>query len=437
MQAIALILKDLGHEVSGSDNRYDDFYSMLTSRGIKVDLSPNFDKISNSDLVIYSIAVKPTNPEFQFAKASNVKMLSRTEFLSEFQKEFANVIAVSGTHGKSTTTYLIASLMSSARLEATYHIGAGSERFTGGGKYDGKEYLVSEACEYRDSFLAFRPTIGIVLNIEKDHPDYFKDLNQIEDSFVKFAANIVDYGLLITGIKYYELFKNGLESLGRKDIRIMTIGEGGDYQAKNITVFNGKPSFDVYYKDEMLYRVNLNLYGEYNEYNALAAIAAARYYDIESNVILETLENIGGLNRRFQYAGKCNEAKIIVDYAHHPSEIKAVIETAKSITYGKLVVCFQPHTYSRTTALFEQFVHSFDNADEVIITKTYRSRETKNGKTSFDLFLELSKGKDNVSYYDDFLSIVKYLQCELKEEDTLLICGAGNVNEIANLIKNK
>lgn len=435
MQAIALILSGLGYEVSGSDTHYGEFYNILTDRGITIDIGTNAENILSCDVVIYSLAIKADNPELMLAKEAGISMYSRTEFLALLQKKYPNVVAVSGTHGKSTTTYLISSILHNADFKATYHIGASSETFACGGKYIGDEYLISEACEYRDSFLAFNSTVGVILNIEKDHPDYFKDIDQLLDSFVRFSTNIRENGILIVNSSYKDFFAEKLANI-RQDISVIGVGNNGEYHSENLSYINDKPSFDVYRKDKKLFRIVLNMYGEHNIFNALIAIAVAKYYNVDDRIIIDTLQNVKPLARRFQSVGEYNGAKIITDYAHHPSEIKAVITTTKNITKGRVIVCFQPHTYSRTTDLFLQFVECFEYSDKVIITKTFKSREVKSGKSSFDLFLELCKINDNVVYYDDFLGIAKYLKKELKPDDALLLLGAGNINEVANLLVN-
>ncbi len=431
MQALAIILKMQGYKVYGSDSRYGDFYKILTSRGIEVDITPDIEKIKCVDLVLYSLAVPSDCSALQEAKRLGKRVLSRKEFLSLLDKNYEEVIAVSGTHGKSTTTYLIASILHNAGFEATYHIGASSKVFEGGGLYEGDKYLVSEACEYKDSFLSFTPSVAVVLNIEPDHPDYFTSTGQLLSSFLTFAGNIRDNGLLIVESKLQDVFRKYLYSINRYDIEIVSVGEGGDFYFDNVKVDN-TTTFDLWYKGEFLGNFSTTLNGYYNIYNIIISIIVAKHYNIDNKIIASTIENLQGLSRRFERVGMCNGAEIIVDYAHHPSEISAVIGSSKR-NKGRLIVVFQPHTYSRTTALFDEFAKCFKGADEIIITKTYKSRDKKKGKTAFDLFLEVAKSCD-VRYFDDFLSIAKYIKSTVTINDRVLLLGAGDINELAKYL---
>ena len=436
MSALAIILKEMGHQVAGTDVRYGEYYNTLTERGILVEIGGATDMINDADLIVSSLAVKKDNADYKKAEQSGKPILSRTELLQILDRSYPFVVAVSGTHGKSTTTFLISSIMKNAGLRATYHIGASSEKFPSGGAYTGREYFVSEACEYRDSFLSFTPSIAVVLNIEKDHPDYFASKEQLESSFVNFCKNVRKDGTVVVSTKVSNLIKRELKKANREDVKVITIGDGGDYYYKDV-VTNKKTEFTVVDgKGDRERKFCLNLKGEHNVLNALFTIAVCDVLKLDEDIVKSTLANTCGLRRRYEKIANYNGADVILDYAHHPSEIKKVISTAKESTNGRLLVCFQPHTYSRTTALFDEFVDSFDGASEVIITKTYKSREEKNGKTAFDLFLALGEKMEKVSYFDEFLPIVKYLKDNLQKGDVLLILGAGDIDDVGKLIKS-
>ena len=431
MQALAIILHSKGYKISGSDARYGEYYNLLTSKGINVDISPNFDVIKQSDLILYSLAVPVDSEAIQYAKRLGKRVLSRKEFLGILGENFEEVVAVAGTHGKSTTTYLISSILHNACSEATYHIGASSKTFKGGGLYEGDKILVTEACEYKDSFLSFSPSVAIILNIEADHPDYFTSNKQLLSSFLTFSSNIKDNGLLIINSELYCVFSEYLRSINRYDIDIVTVGTNGDYTFDNVKKGINN-SYDLYYRGEFIGNYSTSLNGYYNIYNNIISIIVAKHFMIENKIIKETLANVEGLARRYERVKLCNGAEIIVDYAHHPSEISAVIN-ASSNCKGRLIVVFQPHTYSRTTALFEKFVQCFNGANEIIITKTYKSRDNKKGKTAFELFVEVAKN-ENAIYFDDFLSIAKYLKSTITINDRVLLLGAGDINELANYL---
>ena len=431
MQAIAIILKSQGYKVYGSDTKYGDFYKILTSKGIEVDITPNIDKIKQVDVVLYSLAVPCDCNAILEAKRLGKQVFSRKEFLSLLSEKYEEIIAVAGTHGKSTTTYLISSIFKNAGIDATYHIGASSKSFEGGGLYAGDKFLITEACEYRDSFLSFSPTTAVVLNIEPDHPDYFTSNNQLLSSFLTFASNLRDNGLLIVNSKLYKKFREYLYNINRYDIQIVSVGEGGEYYFDNVTT-GINTSFSLYHNKDFVGKFTTTLNGYYNIYNTIISIIVAKYYNIDTQIIYDTINNLQGLNRRYERVGLCNGAEIIVDYAHHPSEISAVIQASKKIK-GRLIVVFQPHTYSRTTALFDDFSRCFCGADEIIITKTYKSRDKTKGKTAFDLFVEVAK-TENVRYFDDFISIAKYIKSTVTINDRVLLLGAGDINELAKFL---
>ena len=437
MSALAIILKEMGHQVAGTDIKYGEYYKTLTERGVVVEIGAASNLMLEADLIVYSLAVKKDNPDYVRAAKSGKPLISRAEFLQVLDKTFPFVIAVSGTHGKSTTTFLISSIMKNSGFRATYHIGATSEKFRSGGAFLGWDYLVSEACEYKDSFLSFKPSIAVVLNIEPDHPDYFSKEGQLEESFCSFCLGVKNNGTVIVDVKNSAMIKERLQKNGRDDVRVITVGSGGDYYYKDIK--SGiKTEFVVCRKNNGEIRerkIRLNLKGEHNVNDATFVLAVCDRLGIDDDVIKNTLENTCGLDRRQQKIATCNGADVVLDYAHHPSEIRAVIQATREHSKGKVFVCFQPHTYSRTTALFLDFVSSLSLADEVVITKTYKSREVKKGKTAFDLFVALGEKMEKVSYFDEFLPIAKHYKDVLKDGDVLLILGAGDVDDVGKLLK--
>lgn len=426
MQAIANILKSQGYDVLGYDSKYGKYFKTLATIGITVDFEIDFDKVKQCDMLIYSLAFSEDFPLISYAKEIGKIVLNRQQFLKIFSSNFKEVVAISGTHGKSTTSYLTSCIFNSENFSATYHIGATSNEFVTGGLCCGSDYLITEACEYKDCFFAFNPTVAVVLNIEKDHPDYFKSEVQLYNSFMLFASRIKQNGLLILPGCLREKFSKYLASINRCDIEIITFGEGGNY------IFtNSKNGINLLKNGKFIGEFYTNLNG-YNIYNNIVSIIIALHYNMSVDKINKGLLSVTGLDRRYQHLPLLNGAEVILDYAHHPSEIKMVIDKARA-NCARLVVCFQPHTYSRTTALFDDFVNCFSKADEVIITKTYKSRDKIPTKTSFDLFVKISE-KVTAKYFDDFLSIATYLKSSIKNGERLLILGAGDIDELANLL---
>ena len=431
MSGLAEILHDRGFKVSGSDMKASPLTEHLESLGISVQFPQKSENIvPGIELCVYTAAISEDNPEFQEVKRQNIPMMSRAELLGRIMKNYKEAIIVSGTHGKTTTTSMIGEILMEAQMDPTITVG-GMMKDIGGNLRVGKsDVFLAEACEYTNSFLSFFPTIEVVLNVEEDHLDFFKDINDIRASFRKFIEKLPENGILIFNkdIPHAEFFLEDLP--GRK---IITFGhQDADYTANFISYDHfARPSFTLFENGEDRGRVTLGVTGEHNIYNSLSAIAVARAIGIPFETIKKGLMEFSGTDRRFQLKGEVNGFTIIDDYAHHPQEIAATIATAKKYPHKKLWVAFQPHTYSRTLALMDDFAGALSQADEIILADIYAAREKNTvGVTSDDLRKLMLSQNTNVYYIPDFPSIEEFILSHLQEGDLLITMGAGDIVEV-------
>ena len=431
MSGLAEILHDRGFKVSGSDMKSSPLTEHLESLGISVQVPQKRENIvPGIELCVYTAAISEDNPEFQEVKRQNIPMMTRAELLGRIMKNYKEAINVSGTHGKTTTTSMIGEILMEAQMDPTITVG-GMMKDIGGNLRVGKsDVFLAEACEYTNSFLSFFPTIEVVLNIEEDHLDFFKDINDIRASFRKFIEKLPEDGILIFNkdIPHAEFF---LENLPGR--RIITFGHNdADYTVNFISYDRfARPSFTLFEKGEDRGKVTLGVTGEHNIYNSLSAIAVAREIGIPLDTIKKGLLKFTGTDRRFQLKGAVNGFTIIDDYAHHPQEIAATIATAKKYPHKKLWVAFQPHTYSRTLALMDDFAGALSQADEIILADIYAAREKNTvGVTSDDLRKLMLSQNTNVYYIPVFSSLEEFILSHLQEGDLLITMGAGDIVEV-------
>lgn len=431
MSGLAEILHERGFKISGSDMKASPLTEHLQSLGISVALPQSRENIAQGiELCVYTAAISEENPELLEAKRQNVPTMTRAELLGRIMKNYKEAINVSGTHGKTTTTSMIGEILMEAQMDPTITVG-GMMKDIGGNLRVGKsDVFLAEACEYTNSFLSFFPTIEVVLNIEEDHLDFFKDINDIRSSFRKFIEKLPENGILIFNkdIPHEEYFLQNLP--GRK---IITFGHNdADYTANFISYDHyARPTYTLFEKGEDRGKVTLGVTGEHNIYNSLSAIAVARAIGIPFDTIKKGLLEFSGTDRRFQLKGKVNGFTIIDDYAHHPQEIAATIATAKKYPHKKLWVAFQPHTYSRTLALMDDFAGALSQADEIILADIYAAREQNTvGVSSDDLRKLMLSQNTNVYYIPDFPSIEEFILSHLEEGDLLITMGAGNIVDV-------
>lgn len=439
LSAIAEILLSRGYEVSGSDMRESEITERLIDEGADIYLGHRARNVENADLVIYSSAIGGDNPELARAKELGIPAMTRAQALGILMDEYENSIAVSGTHGKTTTTSMVSLILKDAGKEPTVLVG-GNLSDINGNVYIGKSgYFVTEACEYMDSFLNLKPKIEIILNIDSDHLDYFKDVEHIARSFDKFARLVPEDGVVIA-YDANPFVKSVVEELPN----VVTFGmnESCDYYASDVAFDNdGMPGFTVNHGGNVLGRVKLAVPGEHNILNALSAFACSHILGVEVDKIVETLEKYTGIQRRFDILGKTsNNIKIVDDYAHHPTEIKATLAAVKNMKHNNLWCLFQPHTYTRTMALIDDFATSFREADKVVLAEIYAAREKNiykiSSKNLMNRIKEEDPGKD-VYFFRDFEEIANFVYNNAEEGDLVITMGAGDIYKAGELILEK
>lgn len=431
MSGLAEILLDRGFTVSGSDNHESAMTKHLESRGVVIHYSQCAQNITDDiNLVVYTAAIHPDNPEFIAAKEHNIPMMDRAELLGQIMKHYENSVAVAGTHGKTTTTSMISHIMLENKCDPTISVGGILKAIHGNIRIGQSPYFITEACEYTNSFLKFNPKIEVILNIEEDHMDFFKDLDDIRHSFTTFAHKLHEDGTLIIhgAIDRLDEITRGL------NCRILTFGidPSNDYYAANISFDRmALGSFDLMIHGEYVDRIRLNVTGMHNITNALASIACAVTLGISIEDIKQGLLNYDGTDRRFQYKGSFDGITVIDDYAHHPTEIAATLTTAQNCPHKTLWCVFQPHTYTRTKAFLKDFAKSLSLADKVILADIYPARETDPGDIhSRDIQkLLIDHGKD-VWYFPSFEEIEDFLKKNCTHGDLLITMGAGDVVNI-------
>lgn len=434
MSGLAEILLTEGYKVSGSDANNSYIVERLKSLGADIYINHNKSNIENADLIVYTDAISMDNEELVAAQIKNIPTVDRATFLGALMKNYTNSIAISGTHGKTTTTSMIATILNRSVLNPTILLGGKLDEIGGNVKLGTKEYLLTEACEYKGNILKYFPTMAVILNMEEDHLDYFKDIHHIVDTFVDYGKNIQDKGSLIINIDDV----NSKKVIENTNANIIGFGinSKADYSAEKISFSKeGYPSFMLNIKGESLYPVRLNVMGIHNVYNALASIAATHVLGVPIEIILDAIAHYKGTHRRLEVKGIINGIKIIDDYAHHPTEIKASLEALRNSTYNRIWCVFQPHTYTRTKLLLNSFATAFTDADKVIIPDIYAAREKNTGSIhSTDLVNALVKNGIDAKYISSFESIENHLLENAKKGDIIVTMGAGNVYTIGDTI---
>lgn len=433
MSGIAYMLKDMGAFVTGSDASDSAIIQKLISDGVKITIGHNEDFVKNADIIVYTAAIKETDPELSCAVDLSKELYERAQFLGKLSKLYENCLCIAGTHGKSTTTGMVSNIFLEAKKNPTISIGANLPAINSNVFIGSKEYLIMESCEYVDSFLHFFPTSSIVTNIDNDHLDYFGNLENVKASFLKYASLIPNEGYLIMNND-----DENSEILKRSSANIITYGINNDsvYSAKNITYSDsGEASYELYINNKFKEKIELSVAGVHNVYNSLAAIAMSEIYIDDFADIKNGLKKYTGVGRRFEFLGKCNEALVYDDYAHHPTEVKTTLQSVKKVKSSTNYAVFQSHTYSRTKEHLEDFAEVLSNFDNVIIAPIYAAREENIYKVKESDLVDLIKVKNkNVLYLDSFEKIEKYLKETVKKDDLVITIGAGPINEVAKNI---
>lgn len=434
MSGLAEIMRDRGLTVSGSDIKHSSITEHLKDKNISIFVPHSGSHIhAGIDLIVYTAAIAVDNPELLKARELNIPMVTRAEFLGELMKTYKYPICISGTHGKTTTTSMLSETFISSGLNPTITVGGILKSIGGNIRLGGDEYFITEACEYCDSFLNFFPKIGVILNIEEDHMDYFKDLHQIRQSFLRFGKLIPWDGFLaINGA-----IENIEELTSQLVCKVETFGTEStcDWYAENI-LFDDQAcaSFDVYHHGTLKGNLKLHVPGMHNVLNALSVCAVCHFVSIDITTINLGLSLFTGANQRFEIKGKLHDITLVDDYAHHPTEIAATLSVANAFPHKRLYVVFQPHTYTRTKAFLKDFADALSMADNVIITDIYAAREQNPGDIHAKDIVAMMPRQNNTLYLSDFSEIADYLLENCEPGDLIITMGAGNVNQIADIL---
>ena len=432
MSALAHILKNDGYSVAGSDFKESATVQALREMGISVAIGHAGENVKDAGLVVYTAAVKEDNPELVAAKEQGIPAIERATLLGAMMKNYKYPVAVSGTHGKTTATSMLAHVLCGAEMDPTILVGGVLPLIGGNMRDGGKDYFVTEACEYCASFLKFFPLYSIILNVEEDHLDYFKDLEDIINCFRTFVEKTPENGAVIANFDD----ENVRKTVANTQKRIISFGtewEKADYVAKNI-IFgdDGFAEFDVYRGGEMYLRIKLNVPGMHNVKNALAVIAVSDLLGTDGEDIRKGFLSFKGTNRRFEKKGEIKGASVVDDYAHHPTEIKATLKAAKTMAgTGKVRCVFQPHTYTRSLALKNEFAVAFADCDDLVLTDIYAAREKDTGLiSSQDLVEVINENSHNAVYIKEFDDVAAYFKKQAQPGDIIITMGAGDVYKI-------
>ena len=439
MSGLAMILVQRGFPVSGSDSKRSELTDKLEAQGIPVIIGQKAENITDDiELTVYTAAVHEGNPEFDEAVRRGGPVLSRAELLGQVMANYQTSIAVSGTHGKTTTTSMVTEILLAGGMDPTVTLGGMLDTIGGNLRLGNSGLFVAEACEYTNSFHHFYPDIAVILNIREDHLDFFKNLENIRASFLRFAQNVPEGGMIVidSGIEDFE------KLMAPVACRLCTVGKRpeDDYRAADLRYDeDGRASFTVLEKATgESYPMSLSVPGVHNVGNALAAIAVGRRLGLPMEAIARGLKHFSGTHRRFEKKGVLGGIKIIDDYAHHPDEIKATLETARVCWPGRVVCIFQPHTYTRTKRLFDGFARELSQADVVVLADIYAAREADTlGVSSKQLADRLRELGTEAYYFPSFDEILNFLLENSMNGDMLITMGAGDIDIVADKLLGK
>ena len=433
MSPLAEVLAEAGLVITGSDINDSANVEHLRSKGIRVFIGHSADNIpADTEFVVRTAAARDNNPEVVEAHRRGIPVFERTQAWGAIMKDYRNSLCISGTHGKTTTTSMCTHILMAAERDPTVMIGGTLPLLHAAHRVGTGDTIVMEACEYYNSFLSFSPTVAVILNIEQDHLDFFKDIEDIKASFRKFASLVPPHGFIVANAED----ENTMDALKPLDRDIFTFGmnKGADVYAANIQRHGAETEFDVIYGEEVYTHVNLRVPGDHNIKNALAASAATICLGCSPSAIRYGLAGFAGANRRFEFKGKFNGADIYDDYAHHPRELQVLLDAVEPLGYRRVIVVFQPHTYSRTKAFFREFVEQLKRPDFCYLAEIYAAREKNTlGISSADLAKKLPNGQ----FFADNAELEKTLRAVASPGDIILTVGAGDVYTIGErLLEN-
>ena len=425
MRPLGLVLRDKGMIVTGSDMNASVSTDELIAKGIAVHIGHRPENIEGADCIIRTAAAHNDNPEIAAARAQGIPVFERAQAWGLIMREYKNAICISGTHGKTTTTSMITHIFMEAHRDPTVMLGGYLPLLRAGHRVGNGDTIIMESCEYCDSFLNFYPTVAIINNIEADHLDYFKDLEAVESSFRKFAGLVPRTGYVIANGDD----ENTVKTLADLHYISFGIGQKNDVHAENLS--EDYRSFDVYCFGKFYTHVHLNVYGRHNVYNALAAAAASYVMSIDGESVALGLASFTGAGRRMEFKGKYHGADIYEDYAHHPGELHALIDAVKTMGYKRIIIAFQPHTYTRTKALFDDFVRELKRVDVAVLAEIYAAREQNTiGISSRDLARQIP----NAVYFETLPEVAAHLRSIASEGDIILTVGAGDIYKAGEML---
>ncbi len=430
MSPLAQVLKGQGLSITGSDMQESEAVTRLRDMGIPVVIGHQNEDVKKAEMVIRTAAVKDENPEIVMARQCNIPVFERAEVWGVLMRRYQNALCLAGTHGKTTTTSMCTHIAMAANIDPTVMIGGTIPLLGSGYRVGEGETIIMESCEYCNSFHSFFPTVAVILNIELDHLDFFTSLDEIKQSFLDFARKVPSHGAVIVNADD----EIAMDAIYEKVDATITYGIAqGDMHTENLEWNEGNASFDLIYKGAFVTHIDLRVPGLHNVQNALASAVASMQLGIPSSAIKEGLESYFGAGRRFEYKGEVKGAKVYDDYAHHPSELRALFDSVSQMGYERVICVFQPHTYTRTKELFSDFVYELQKADVLWLTEIYAARERNIvGISSQDLANQIP----NAKVVGDLDTLAQMLYDMAKPGDLILTVGAGNVFEVAETLVN-
>ena len=434
MSSLAFCCKERGFRVSGSDRAYSAMTDKIEASGIPVVHVHDARNIEGYDALVYTGAVSMENPEMAAAAEKGIPMIYRADLLAYLMRFYKHRVGVAGMHGKSTCTSMLAHMFMAAGRKPTVLSGAETEEMGGAYVLGEKDYFIFEACEYKDSFLHFYPTASVVLNLDLDHTDYFTNgIPQIQRSFETYAS--LPYADTTAELPFTVANADDpllMEAVGNAP-HLLTYGieKEADYTAKNISESAGRYSFDIYKGENLFAHIRLTVVGYHHIFGSLASAIVGDMLGLSPAEISETLSTFKGLRRRFEYKGSVNGAEVYIDYAHHPKELKATLKAARAMTKGRLIAFFEPHTYSRTASLFDEFASSFGDADLTYFLDIYAARENNIYGVSSE---KLAAAVENAAYVPSYDDAAELIRASVQAGDTVMILGAGTVDRVAKIL---
>lgn len=432
MSSLADLLNGMGINITGSDMNEGPNLKNLREKGIKIFMGHNAENITDDvEFVVRTAAVHDDNPEIIAAHQKGIPVFERTQAWGAISKDYANALCISGTHGKTTTTSMCTHILMAADKDPTVMIGGTLPLLNAGHRVGHGNTIVMEACEYYNSFLSFHPTVAVVLNIEADHLDFFKDLEDVKRSFRAFASRVPSDGYIVANMDD----ENTMDAIKDIDRKVISFGlhSNADVYARDVRYIGANSEFDIMYKGKLFTKVTLHVPGEHNVKNALAATAAAICLGVKPNAVKYGLAGFTGAGRRFEFKGKFNGADVYDDYAHHPGELGALLDAVEKLNYKRIVLVFQPHTYTRTAALFDDFVEQLKRPDVLLLAEIFAAREKNTIGISSASLAEKVEGS---SFFASFPELENELRRIASPGDIILTVGAGDVYKIGeNLVK--